>query len=92
MSAPDKKKRRVGGRHDTLKEFARIPPYRIRLLRPSGAAESSRNVVLDIRTWVETKTYRGFTGNAVRIHNMRDLDILIEVLNQVRADGRLPAV
>ncbi|HEX7899106.1 MAG TPA: hypothetical protein VF950_15180 [Planctomycetota bacterium] len=64
-----------------LKEFQPLGKYRIRLL--ADPARPGAEPTLDIREYVSSQTFEGFTRRGIRLTARADLDALREVLLEV---------
>ena len=64
-----------------LKEFPALGKYRIRLL--VDPAKPAAEPTLDIREYVNSQSFEGFTRRGIRISAKADLDVLRDVLQEV---------
>jgi hypothetical protein len=64
-----------------LKEFPALGKYRIRLL--VDPAKPGAEPTLDIREYVSSQSFEGFTRRGIRITAKSDMDTLREVLLEV---------
>ena len=68
-------------REEVLREFDPLGKYRVRLLiDPSKAGAQP---TLDIREYVSSQTFEGFTRRGIRISAKAEMDALREVLLEV---------
>jgi hypothetical protein len=65
-----------------LCEFPPIGKYRIRLL--ANPKKPQAEPVLDIREYATSETFEGFTRRGVRLTNRNQVDLLCDVLREVR--------
>ena len=66
-------------KEQVLKEFVPIGKYRIRLLEnPKTKAQA-----LDIREYVSSETFEGFTRRGIRLTARADVDLLAEICKEV---------
>ncbi len=63
---------------DVVKEFPKVGKYRVRLLR------MKQGLALDIREWVETPKFTGFSRRGIRIIDITGIDELFDSLKEVR--------
>ncbi len=75
------KKTQNPSREQVLREFNPLGKYRVRLL--VDPAKAGARPVLDIREYVSTQTFEGFTRRGIRISAKAELDALREVLLEV---------
>lgn len=75
------KKTQNPSREQVLREFNPLGKYRVRLLVDPGKAGA--RPTLDIREYVSTQTFEGFTRRGIRISAKAELDALREVLLEV---------
>ena len=75
------KKTQQPGKEQVLKEFPSLGKYRIRLL--VDPAKPNARPTLDIREYVSSETFEGFTRRGIRLAAKQDLDLLREVLGEV---------
>lgn len=64
---------------EVLREFPPLGKYRIRLVR----AGKGRGPVLDIREYISSETFEGFTRRGIRIGARAELDLLRDVLKEL---------
>lgn len=64
-----------------LKEYPPVGKYRIRLL--VDPARPGAGPTLDIREYVSSQTFEGFTRRGIRLAARADLDVLREVILEV---------
>ena len=64
-----------------LKEFQPLGKYRVRLL--ADPARPGAEPTLDIREYVSSQTFEGFTRRGIRLSARADLDVLREVLLEI---------
>lgn len=72
---------------EVLKDFSSIGKYRVRLIK---ARRSKAVPSLDIREYIKTETFDGFTRRGVRFVDAEQLDQLIKVLQEVKAMNPWP--
>jgi hypothetical protein len=66
---------------EVLREFPPLGKYRIRLVHnPKRPAEEA---ALDIREYVSSETFEGFTRRGIRLGDRVQLDLLREILKEV---------
>ena len=66
---------------EILREFPPVGKYRIRLLQnPKRPAEAPS---LDIREYIASDTFEGFTRRGIRINDRAQLDLLRDILKEV---------
>lgn len=70
-------------KEQVLKEFQPLGKYRVRLL--VDPAKSGAEPTLDIREYVSSQTFEGFTRRGIRLSAKTDMDLLREVLREVLA-------
>lgn len=66
---------------EVLREFPPIGKYRVRILKGKGAK------IVDIREYVSTETFEGFTRRGIRLSAKADLEMLRSHLSEV-LDGK----
>lgn len=66
-------------RGEVLKEFPALGKYKVRLLKDRRDA-----VVLDVREYIDTDTWQGFTRKGIRLYDQKDVDALAAVLAKVK--------
>jgi hypothetical protein len=70
---------------EVLREFPPLGKYRIRLVRnPRRAGESP---VLDIREYISSETFEGFTRRGIRLGDRAQMDLLRDVLREILEAG-----
>lgn len=75
----------------TLREFPGVGRYRVRILRSATRRDpSSGHVMLDIREYLETESYTGWTRRGIRLYGLADVRALCESLGIVQRDRLLP--
>jgi hypothetical protein len=68
-------------REEVVREFPPLAKYRIRLLRnPKRPQEPP---ILDIREYVSSNTFEGFTRRGIRIMDRAEMDLLRDVIREV---------
>lgn len=72
-------------KEEVLREYAPVGKYRIRLLQNPKTGKRA----LDIREYVSTGTFEGFTRRGVRIQEVAQADLLKEILAEVLDAGAL---
>lgn len=75
------KKTQPALKEQVLKEFPALGKYRIRLL--VDPAKPGAQPTLDIREYVSSESFEGFTRRGIRLSAKKDLDLLREVLGEV---------
>lgn len=78
-----------------LREFPRVGDYRVRLvacpLSPHDKhATKPPQPALDVREYIETERFTGWTRRAIRIYNRRDAALLAEALRMILDEDLLP--
>ena len=68
-------------KEQVLKEFQPVGKYRIRLL--ADPARPGAEPALDIREYVSSQTFEGFTRRGIRLTARADMDVLRETLLEV---------
>ena len=68
-------------REEVLREFPPLGKYRVRLLH--NPRNPSPDPVLDIREYVSTDTFEGFTRRGIRVSGRAHMDMLRDVLKEV---------
>ncbi len=68
-------------REELVREFPPLGKYRIRLLR--NPRRPGEGPVLDIREYVSSNTFEGFTRRGIRLADRAELDLLRDVLREV---------
>ena len=72
-------------KEEVLKEFPPLGKYRIRLIRsPKRPSEAP---VLDIREYVSSETFEGFTRRGIRLGERAQMDLLRDVLKEILEAG-----
>ena len=71
-----------------LREFARVGRFRVRLLQ-NGRADG-KPAVLDMREYLESEGFTGFTRRGIRLYTRREAAEMAETLKRVLEDGMLP--
>ena len=72
-------------REEVLREFPPLGKYRVRLLSdPKGKKRT-----LDIREFVTSDTFEGFTRRGVRLSEAAQLDVLRDILKEVLDCGMM---
>jgi hypothetical protein len=71
-----------------LREFPRVGRYRVRLVE--NARAQGKPGVLDIREFLETESFNGFTRRGIRLYTRREAAELGEAIKQVLEDAALP--
>ena len=70
---------------EVVKEFPMVGRYRVRVLSANGGGGG----LLDIREYVTSDDFNGFTRRGIRFATMKEVVELAEVLRQVRDDNLL---
>ena len=72
-------------KEEVLKEFPPFGKYRIRLVRnPRRPMESP---TLDIREYISSETFEGFTRRGIRLGDRAQMDLLRDVLKEILEAG-----
>jgi hypothetical protein len=71
-------------REEVHKEFPSVGKYRVRLI--SDAQASSVNKTLDIREYVSSETFEGFTRRGIRLSERAQVESLRDVLTELLRD------
>lgn len=69
---------------EVVREFCPVGKYRVRLIQNT----KTKRPVLDIREYVSTPTFEGFTRRGVRVETRAQADLLRTLLAEV-VDGKL---
>ena len=69
------------GRDQVLREFPPVGKYRIRLL--VDPSKPGAQPTLDIREYVASQSFEGFTRRGIRLTAKADMDVLRDVLLEV---------
>ena len=68
-------------RQEILREFQPIGRYRVRWLRDSNHPD--REPMLDIREFVSSDSWEGYTRRGVTLHTRAEVDLLRDILTHV---------
>lgn len=60
-----------------LKEFPQVGDFKVRLLEVKGKK------LLDVREWIETERYTGWTKRGIRLANQKEVAQLAKILTDV---------
>lgn len=71
-----------------MREFARVGDYRVRLVQ--GGRTAGSPAVLDVREYLESERFTGYTRRGIRLYTRREAAELAETLKRVLEDGMLP--
>jgi len=74
------KKTNLPPREDVLCEFAPVGKYRVRLVK--NPKKPALEPVLDIREYVSSNTFEGFTKKGIRLADRAQIDLLRDVLKE----------
>jgi hypothetical protein len=70
---------------EVLREFPPLGKYRIRLVKnPRRPAEGP---TLDIREYISSETFEGFTRRGIRLGDRAQMDLLRDVLKEILEAG-----
>lgn len=75
------KKTQAPPREQVLREYSPIGKYRVRLMQ--NPRKKSGAPVLDIREYVDSATFQGFTKRGIRLADRGEIDLLRDVLKDV---------
>lgn len=70
-----------------LREFPRVGRFRVRLVE--NARDAGKHGILDIREYLETASFTGFTRRGIRLYTRREAAELAETIKQVLEDAAL---
>ena len=65
-------------KEEVIREFPPLGKYRVRLLE-----DSKRGRTLDIREFVSSESFEGFTRRGIRLIDRAQLDLLRDILKEV---------
>ncbi len=68
-------------REEILREYPPVGKYRVRLVHNPKRPDA--DAVLDIREYVSSETFEGFTRRGIRISDRAQIDLLRDVLKEV---------
>ncbi len=68
-------------REEVLREFPPVGKYRVRLVHNPKRPDAQP--VLDIREYVSSETFEGFTRRGIRLSDRAQIDLLRDVLKEV---------
>lgn len=68
-------------REEVLREFPPVGKYRVRLVHNPRRAD--QDPVLDIREYVHSEKFEGFTRRGIRLSDRAQIDLLRDVLKEV---------
>ena len=71
-----------------LREFPRVGRYHVRLME--GSRGNPEAHALDIREYLQTEEFTGYTRRGIRLYTGREAAELAEALRQVMEDEALP--
>jgi hypothetical protein len=72
-------------KEDVVREFPPLGKYRIRLvLNPKRPSEAP---VLDIREYISSETFEGFTRRGIRLGDRAQMDLLRDILKEILEAG-----
>lgn len=74
------KKTNTPSREEVLCEFAPVGKYRVRLVQ--NPRKRDRHPILDIREYVSSQTFEGFTKRGIRLEDRAQMDLLRDVLKE----------
>jgi hypothetical protein len=72
-------------KEEVLKEFPPLGKYRIRLVR--NPRRPMEGPTLDIREFISSETFEGFTRRGIRLGDRAQMDMLRDVLREVLEAG-----
>lgn len=76
-------------KEEVLREFPPLGKYRLRLVRnPKRPGETP---TLDIREYISSETFEGFTRRGIRLGDRAQMDLLRDVLREILEAGGLAA-
>lgn len=75
------KQTQKAGRDQVLREFPTVGKYRVRLL--VDPSKPNAQPTLDIREFVTSESFEGFTRRGIRLSVKADLNVLRDVLHEV---------
>ncbi len=83
----EKKTQKPLAKEEVVREFAPVGKYRIRLLQNPKKPGSEPS--LDIREYVSSDAFEGFTRRGIRLSDRAQMDLLRDVLTQALEAGGL---
>ena len=85
--ADEKPKRANGAKvpEEVVHEYAAIGKYRVRVVR--NPSRRSGGTVFDVREYISSDTFEGFTRKGVRFGSLRDLQRLGEAIRDAGSHG-----
>lgn len=72
-------------RQTILKEYRMVGRYKVRLIQPDVTTQDKR-VFLDVREYLNSETFQGFTRRGAQFAGLAEVEALLDVLLEVRAD------
>lgn len=70
---------------EVLREFPPLGKYRIRLVK--NPKKPQDKPTLDIREYVSTETFEGFTRRGIRLNDRAQMDLLRDILKEILESG-----
>jgi hypothetical protein len=70
---------------EVLREFPPLGKYRIRLVR--NPRRPGEGPTLDIREYISSETFEGFTRRGIRLGDRAQMDLLRDVLKEILEAG-----
>lgn len=77
---------KVAGPEEVVREFPRVGKYRVRLV----VNTRTKARALDVREYVSSQTFEGFTRRGIRVGTRGEADLLKALLATVVDEGLLP--
>lgn len=68
-------------KEEVLQEYPPVGKYRVRLVH--NLRRPSENPTLDIREYISSETFEGFTRRGIRIGDRAQMDLLRDILKEV---------
>jgi hypothetical protein len=75
------KKTQKARREEVVREYPPVGRYRVRLLH--DPRKTGDEPVLDIREYVSSETFEGFTRRGIRVSERAQIDLLRDILKEV---------
>lgn len=80
MHPEESKKKNKPVKETVLKEFPPVRKYRTRIVKNPQKFLP----ILDVREYVSTESFEGFTRRGVRLESGNEIDLMIEILKEAR--------
>ena len=77
----EKKTQKAGRRDEIVDELPSIGKYKVRLIR--DPKKPGADPVLDIREFVKSEKFEGFTRRGIRLSERAQMDLLRDILKEV---------